>query len=614
MAKFTAAVPLNIRLPGGFEVSGAAGATHRIPDALYDEFVRDQVPQIPGGVTWVTTDEVASPGNVVASAFTATSARFKGDPHYNVRAYGASGDGVTDDLAAFDAVCAAMPTAGGTIFVPAGSYRLSNSWNIDKEAVHVELDPNATIFTGSASTLLGGTISFIGYLSTAPDTASTPQRGWASIHGGVVYNSETNTLDNAIGFTRYSNVRCENVRIPQCGRKAITAQQGVDNVVFINNAIGTARYDAITVETACDFVAIIGNSIASAVGLGINANSTITDLHIERNTIGTAGQDALNASGATRFWVRDNVILGALGEGIFASNGGQGVISGNHVAGMTQHGISLSGISTRLGIFENYIDSTGMSATATYDGIVFSSCVRPTIVGNQVSGAKHRHAVNALSMSGSEPVVFGNIFAASLSGVYGGWVPTLGADIDGSAITTTGTVGFGAISAVGYTTANGTATTVARSDHVHLSAPISGARVFHSAAISINDNSNSPLGMTSERHDAAGYHESVTNPSRLTVPAGRAGKHRIAGHVAFASNSVGLRDIAIRLNGATFIAKDRRQASTTAGELTLSISTEYDLIAGDYVELVVFQNSGGALNISAAGNYSPEFSISFIGT
>lgn len=60
MAKFTASVNLNLRLPGGFEAIGVAGTTHRIPDSLVEEFTRDQVPLIPGGVTWITQDETSS--------------------------------------------------------------------------------------------------------------------------------------------------------------------------------------------------------------------------------------------------------------------------------------------------------------------------------------------------------------------------------------------------------------------------------------------------------------------------------------------------------------------------------------------------------------------------
>lgn len=56
MARFTASVDLNMRLPGGFEAIGVAGSTYRIPDELADEFARDVAPGIPGFV-WITQDE-----------------------------------------------------------------------------------------------------------------------------------------------------------------------------------------------------------------------------------------------------------------------------------------------------------------------------------------------------------------------------------------------------------------------------------------------------------------------------------------------------------------------------------------------------------------------------
>lgn len=48
-----------------------------------------------------------------------------GENAYNVRAYGAAGDGVTDDTDAITAAIDALPT-GGTLYFPAGVYRVSN--------------------------------------------------------------------------------------------------------------------------------------------------------------------------------------------------------------------------------------------------------------------------------------------------------------------------------------------------------------------------------------------------------------------------------------------------------------------------------------------------------
>lgn len=66
MAKFTANVDLNIRLPSGEEAVGTSGTTHRISDPYVTEFIRDVVPNIPGGVTWITQDEISGAGGAIA--------------------------------------------------------------------------------------------------------------------------------------------------------------------------------------------------------------------------------------------------------------------------------------------------------------------------------------------------------------------------------------------------------------------------------------------------------------------------------------------------------------------------------------------------------------------
>ena len=50
--------------------------------------------------------------------------------------------------------------------------------------------------------------------------------------------------------------------------------------------------------------------------------------------------------------------------------------------------------------------------------------------------------------------------------------------------------------------------------------------------------------------------------------------------------------------------------TTTGGsETAISISTLIDFAVNDYVELIVWQSSGGALDVSALPNRSPEFWI-----
>lgn len=133
-----------------------------------------------------------------------------------------------------------------------------------------------------------------------------------------------------------------------------------------------------------------------------------------------------------------------------------------------------------------------------------------------------------------------------------------------------------------------------------------GARVYNNAAISINNNTQTALTFNSERFDTDGLHSTSVNTSRLTCT--RAGKHLATAHVEFAANVTGLRFAGIRLNGTTYIALDQKPVDS-AGAWIASLSTVYEMALIDYIELVVFQNSGGALNVNASGNYSPELAM-----
>jgi hypothetical protein len=136
-----------------------------------------------------------------------------------------------------------------------------------------------------------------------------------------------------------------------------------------------------------------------------------------------------------------------------------------------------------------------------------------------------------------------------------------------------------------------------------------GARVYHNANQSISHASLTALAFNNERFDSGGFHDTATNNSRLTVPTGLDGKYLIFGSVRWATSATGYRELSIRLNGTILIAVDARGAAPTYGTY-VTISGIYDLSAGDYAELIVYQESGGgALNVESASAYSPEFGL-----
>lgn len=135
------------------------------------------------------------------------------------------------------------------------------------------------------------------------------------------------------------------------------------------------------------------------------------------------------------------------------------------------------------------------------------------------------------------------------------------------------------------------------------------ARAYNSANISIADNTTTALTFNSERWDNGTIHSTSVNTGRMTIAT--AGLYLITGHVRWAAGTGGNHGVSIRLNGTTVIAAQQFLLGTADSDL--SIATVYSLAAADYVELLVYQNSGGAKNVLAAGNLSPEFAVQRIG-
>lgn len=81
----------------------------------------------------------------------------------------------------------------------------------------------------------------------------------------------------------------------------------------------------------------------------------------------------------------------------------------------------------------------------------------------------------------------------------------------------------------------------------------------------------------------------------------------------FAANAAGVRSFTIRMNGVLPLASDLRNAVSGSNATRFTITTTYECTVGLYFEVLAFQNSGGALNVSSALNYSPEFSMTRLG-
>lgn len=135
-----------------------------------------------------------------------------------------------------------------------------------------------------------------------------------------------------------------------------------------------------------------------------------------------------------------------------------------------------------------------------------------------------------------------------------------------------------------------------------------GCALTHSVAQSIPASTETVLAFDTERQDTSGYHDTVTNNSRITIP--RAGGCWVGANVRFAYVGDTLRMVALRLNGSTVIAKERVPEPThtaTTMSADMIVSRYYRFVAGDYVEVVVWHNESSALDVVKANEHSPEF-------
>jgi len=126
-------------------------------------------------------------------------------------------------------------------------------------------------------------------------------------------------------------------------------------------------------------------------------------------------------------------------------------------------------------------------------------------------------------------------------------------------------------------------------------------RIAQSAVQNITNNTVTAIQFdAADTFDVGAMHNPASNNTRITVPSGGGGTYLIGvDNAGWQDNNAGTRDIALRINGATQITFDRRPTNQNTNTFQW-ISILYPLVATDYVEAIVTQNSGGTLTMSGA--------------
>ena len=118
---------------------------------------------------------------------------------------------------------------------------------------------------------------------------------------------------------------------------------------------------------------------------------------------------------------------------------------------------------------------------------------------------------------------------------------------------------------------------------------------------------NEELSFGGEVFDIGGMHENAVQPARLTAPVG--GIYQVSGIVEWDGPSTNRRLVQIMVNGNT-IAAEMIEGFDPTGDRYQEVSAPVAMSAGDFVTLVVGQNTGANLNVEANAT---QFSAVWLG-
>lgn len=142
-----------------------------------------------------------------------------------------------------------------------------------------------------------------------------------------------------------------------------------------------------------------------------------------------------------------------------------------------------------------------------------------------------------------------------------------------------------------------------------------GVKMSRQATQSISNGTWTAVSFDVESFDTDSFWSLSPNPTRFTVPSGKAGKYMITGAVDYAANQTGIRAGVFRINNVEKFYLNWMSAAT-GDRAVLVGATIFDLAVNDYVELFTIQTSGSSVNISnnlGGNDGSTNFSAQYLG-
>lgn len=128
-------------------------------------------------------------------------------------------------------------------------------------------------------------------------------------------------------------------------------------------------------------------------------------------------------------------------------------------------------------------------------------------------------------------------------------------------------------------------------------------RVNRTTNQSINNSTDTAITWETSRTNRGSMWNSGVNPTRVTAV--RKGIHVGGCQIRWATSaSTGERYACVRINAVSLSRAGEQGVAPSGGVVTLDFPWEADLAVGDYLETIVFQATGGALNVTPTFTWS----------
>jgi hypothetical protein len=127
-----------------------------------------------------------------------------------------------------------------------------------------------------------------------------------------------------------------------------------------------------------------------------------------------------------------------------------------------------------------------------------------------------------------------------------------------------------------------------------------GVRAHRATNQSIPNTTSTAVQWDAEGFDTSGFHDNVTDNTRLTVPAGEGGRYLVSGVISMFGTLGTYREVLIRVSGTNVGLINLAPAEFGRFPFAFAIT----VADGQYVEVFVAQNSGGALDVQSGASES----------